>query len=511
LVVQFSFFSMKKLLLIISAFLIANMALGQSDSVFMFENHNDTFEELSSEFYNAAKNDTYLRSIHWFSGKDKNREPGAIKKKLTSIPIYGSYFSHYGNWETYVAIDSAYYYNQDDNVIHKILYREWGSPGEGGSYYRPDWKIDYIWENANRIQEVIFWDYDLSGNFYFYKNRMRYYYSDASKLSQIDAFDWQQNLWVMRNRTYYSYDIHARLTEIYKINYDAVTQQYSSSEKNSISYDSCHNSSTDIFCKWDTINQNWQSVNKTVYFNDSLNRPSRKECYNYNPITGSFNIYLRYDFNHSGSDTLSEVTVWTVDSTGNELKKLLKWNLVYGSLGELLSIENSYWNEPSNCFVQGDTRYKPYYDYGYPESALVFPSHYPKSLYQLPYNRESSSNFAFLCNRVQRMHFDTVANNWVYGAETRFRYTDFVETITPYYSEQNSLVFPNPAHNNVYVNLPEDLVWAEFRLYDLSGKLLIETAVNNGSEVALYSVKPGIYVYKIVEDDVNFTGKLVVE
>ena len=90
-----------------------------------------------------------------------------------------------------------------------------------------------------------------------------------------------------------------------------------------------------------------------------------------------------------------------------------------------------------------------------------------------------------------------------------------------HYSEVERLVFsshlgvrvyPNPASENLFVDIPsESSAESRFRLYSLSGKLLMEKnlQVSTSNELDLSALEPGIYLYEIPGAGPGSRGKII--
>ncbi|MCB9033297.1 MAG: T9SS type A sorting domain-containing protein [Chitinophagales bacterium] len=81
--------------------------------------------------------------------------------------------------------------------------------------------------------------------------------------------------------------------------------------------------------------------------------------------------------------------------------------------------------------------------------------------------------------------------------------TDIASFIKNFYSDATISVFPNPAVNSVQINLKSDkLIQYKTNVYDISGKLIYQTALLNATqqqiEVSHWSV--GTYIIQVVDD-----------
>jgi hypothetical protein len=69
-------------------------------------------------------------------------------------------------------------------------------------------------------------------------------------------------------------------------------------------------------------------------------------------------------------------------------------------------------------------------------------------------------------------------------------------------------IYPNPATDNIYITLPENIHTATFMLYDMQGKELIHQEVSNQETILVNNLATGIYIYNIKTNKENQTGKI---
>ncbi|MDH4472910.1 MAG: choice-of-anchor J domain-containing protein [Fluviicola sp.] len=119
----------------------------------------------------------------------------------------------------------------------------------------------------------------------------------------------------------------------------------------------------------------------------------------------------------------------------------------------------------------------------------------------LPAQPAGDSYLAFRYKTVSNwldVHFDNVAINGNSAA-------GITETTTG-----NSILYPNPSNGKVMLK-PAKGFSSEYRfqLFDLTGKLVQDEAVNSSNPIDL-SVEPGCYHYVILSGDLSETGKLII-
>ena len=78
-------------------------------------------------------------------------------------------------------------------------------------------------------------------------------------------------------------------------------------------------------------------------------------------------------------------------------------------------------------------------------------------------------------------------------------------------SDKSMYIFPNPFHNNIYINIPEGKEY-DFRLYDITGRNIIMRTIKNSSPVQTTSLSKGLYFYEVRQKDSAIKkGKIIKE
>ena len=78
------------------------------------------------------------------------------------------------------------------------------------------------------------------------------------------------------------------------------------------------------------------------------------------------------------------------------------------------------------------------------------------------------------------------------------------------FSKENFRIYPNPAHDNLFLSFPKNLDQSRLKVYDVLGKLLINKKVNRiSNKINLKSLNRGIYVIKINAENVSQSFKLI--
>jgi hypothetical protein len=95
---------------------------------------------------------------------------------------------------------------------------------------------------------------------------------------------------------------------------------------------------------------------------------------------------------------------------------------------------------------------------------------------------------------------------------TEYYYSQvMVENDAPLIESNDLAIFPNPASSTVSVRLPEGLLSADFYLFDIQGRCIIETSIQTESQISISELSNGLYFYKVIVGVDTFSGKLIKE
>jgi hypothetical protein len=75
----------------------------------------------------------------------------------------------------------------------------------------------------------------------------------------------------------------------------------------------------------------------------------------------------------------------------------------------------------------------------------------------------------------------------------------------------NIKIYPNPATDNIHITLPDNVQQGFFTLYDMQGKVLIRKGISSQETVSVSNLAAGVYIYNIITNKQNFTGKLTID
>ena len=125
------------------------------------------------------------------------------------------------------------------------------------------------------------------------------------------------------------------------------------------------------------------------------------------------------------------------------------------------------------------------------------------SINSIPYNYLLDANGIIIAKNLRGANLDTELDNILNGI------TGVNENYYP--SENPFTIYPNPANEILYLKGNNKLS-ASFLLYDITGRKIMEHAINSGyAEISLSGLSGGLYLYRInTKDGISVNGKLII-
>ena len=346
------------------------------------------------------------------------------------------------------------------------------------SYYSSWDTLSSSWEtlakstktyNANGLETVCEWfKRDNSSSAWLPYKKEDYTYDGNNNLTQKLIYNWN-NTWVPEKRRQYYYNALNKDTTLTISEWETSTSQW-----------------FDTYLQQSNYDANANLVLVLVKIKTAVPgqlRNSSKYMYTYN---SSNQLVLR--INQS----------WYVDS--NDWKGMSKWEYAYDShsnrIQEVYHIINASltsWSKNSK------TEY--IYDNTYSFSDLLLPNGLDydsiRFSHMLLYRKGYAWNFS---NQI-----------WDSGAESAYYYTEKTLLALQESSIDIYRVYPNPASDYIQFDLPKFKNKATLFIYDIQGKLILETNVLNNARINIQTLKSGMYIYKVCEDADAYNGKLIIQ
>ena len=179
------------------------------------------------------------------------------------------------------------------------------------------------------------------------------------------------------------------------------------------------------------------------------------------------------------------------DENTNEWLTSYKNEYAYDERGNLILEVDYNWNNINQQW-QPTYKYAVDYDYNYFNDDLLLP----------PYVDFKNK----VVNYIVYKSSDGV--NWTESGKGIYYYSD-IEMAVSQISMGSIKLYPNPVVNDLNIVLPDDIQQAEFKLFDLHGRMLVTKNIVADKKVNLEKLAAGIYLYQIITEKGTYQGKLV--
>jgi hypothetical protein len=326
-----------------------------------------------------------------------------------------------------------------------------------------------------------------------------------------------------------------QVTDVFQMRQPSPNASFVNQLKKEVSYNANGQVSEVILFEWLTSNNNWLPETKTIFTYDGEN-VIQEDILNYNPIAQDFFIGSRVtrEFQPNGSYTEVLSYIGWPKEEFPSAKEIITFN----DMGQLESVVFGDWDVPTLSWeyyrtltaeydaegnvqlVRSDLEndpitglpgiYEEYYNYNYDYTLeqCIQPTN---NLLQLEANWRkhitrqrlySDGDFSYL--NPQTLEVEAAVQRIVY-----FNSEVQILSIAEETSESPS-VYPNPANEAVYLSF-KNPGQVQLELYDMAGQRVQSTLIANNGWLSTAELPNGIYLYKAQQNNVAYTGKLVVQ
>jgi hypothetical protein len=103
-----------------------------------------------------------------------------------------------------------------------------------------------------------------------------------------------------------------------------------------------------------------------------------------------------------------------------------------------------------------------------------------------------------------------VINQWVKISRSTSWYSVQTTGINNF-SEKTIRVYPNPAREFIVFDVVDIAGSAIAEIFDIQGKMVLEQRLSGNKQISVSNLSKGLYIYKVLNGGINFTGKLIIE
>ncbi|MEA4936440.1 MAG: T9SS type A sorting domain-containing protein [Paludibacter sp.] len=418
------------------------------------------------------------------------------------------------------------------------------------AFSKNEWMIDHKTEStvntAGLITETVMsdWEYDMfSGtNTLTSKDKQSFTYDTNNNVTEklTQSWDFTAESWKNAGKYTYAYDIKGNiLVETWYENYIPETQTWVALRKFEYTYDEEDNQVSYAFYNWMSDTNSWRLGTKNEYdenengevildaytsWNDFLNKEvidhKKQKVYDNHgnlvmELTINSNVYFdgtQYYLTVYGDkqeyvfDANNRLTsqIW-YDYTNDQFVGSEKYIYSYDSNHpEAMSTETSYkWNATNNVWDL-NTRGELTYNFEVPKSEILLPFGEEEES-----SREVRMYFNFMPLEFTGSEWNAATSTWDLSEKTVVYYALSEFSSTDNINADKWAVYPNPVSDYVSVKLPVDASQAQFKIFDVQGRVVTEKNITDGTLVDLSGLVNGMYFYQIMTASETLKGKLI--
>ncbi|MEA4986005.1 hypothetical protein SDC9_76059 [bioreactor metagenome] len=417
----------------------------------------------------------------------------------------------------------------------------WKNLGEGYMWI-PELEIISNVNTKGLVSDYIMttWYYDGISNLITAKNLYQYTYDENNNLvlEIAQTWDFTNQKWNNTTKVEYTYSNSGKVTgEIWYNGYNEDTMEWIKSRKVELDYNVDGTSALYADYEWNIVNQSWKLTYKTENRIDAYGETVLEQSIQWNSYLKQEVInYKREKIYDEQRNLLSETYIntelyWDGDqyqvSTDGE-----KTENTYSAAGQLLTNITYYY---SNGQFIGDEKYEYVYNTTYPEAVEteyvyswnestltwnkegkgVLTSNFEVSRDNmiLPFGDEGESRevemyFSYMATELVQYEWSGEVSDWVEESKVKVYFSQSEFSSVDDVDADHVTVYPNPVSDFISVRLNENTA-ANIRLYDLQGRKIYESPVNNQSKIDLSNLANGVYFYQIIRGQETVTGKLL--
>jgi hypothetical protein len=357
-------------------------------------------------------------------------------------------------WEDIV--EEHYTYDNNGNMTsHWIQFND-------GNGWIKEQKFTYSYDGANRlIQHMLYyWSYESSD--WEVAEKTDYTYDEEGVLQETLMYILEEGEWVLLLKTEYTYDDDGNMTKMLVSAW--YFNQWFEYQRTEYTYEN-GNLTEEIMHEMD--------------LEELMMLPLYKDSHT-------------YDQNGNRTQTISQE--W-LDAWVNDYKE----NYTFDSNDNLLERIYSEWtgdawqNSDKSDFTYNN-------DYGFDD--LILPYFYATMFPEL-FNHLNHGGNSYLWNDG--------AGDWTLYDITTLHYSELGTTSIKENSSADVTVYPNPAQDFINIEFDNQDPDSQLELFDITGRKVLTTNLKGNQKVDISLLENGLYIYRVNQDGMVKSGKILVE
>jgi hypothetical protein len=376
-------------------------------------------------------------------------------------------------WVT--AIKYEYYHDDNLNLIKEIFKTTVDLISNSITEYTYDTK-------GNKTQSIVsFWS--KSKNQWIYYSKVEYmYYSDNIPTQKIDYY-WDSTLndWLTDSKHEYTFDPNGNITLYVKYKWNPISNQWGVNHKEEFTYNTSNKQTFNIASDWDLFSNDWIVSSKIESIYDANGNKTQQINYSWfsYPKLWGINAKSEYTFDSNGDMTQGidySYNTYYANTIKSELINKIKYDCTYESDGGRTQIIYYLWDVDSNNWK---VKNKEEYIY------------------------DSNNN----TTQIHDSYWNIEKTEWTSSFRFIYYYSEHSHTSVDGINNQIIALYPNPVSDNLQIRLYSTK--AIFELFDINGNNVLSKEIKNSETLDLKNYNKGIYIYHILSNGKEHSGRLL--
>ena len=417
-------------------------------------------------------------------------------------------------------LDSIYEHNQDNDLKYEYNYDQLNQlETEYVNYVFdgikiPYMKIVYTYEHDTLIKQKLYYGMDYE-NFQWYPGFKTDFEYDDFTLETLTTYesDSSSTNWIPIEQFKYTFNNFGNYSDITVLSYDTISATWNNAVFLVYGWDANQHLIEYINQEYNDLTSSWVNDYKCVSTYNTMGL--KTEYIKYNFVSNSWIPLDKLEYTHNSQSLLDKELRYTWNSSSNSWSISSQTELSYDSFDNMIESLGSQWNSTSLEW-KPDSRSLRSYNSNYPFVDLVIPWNcfLFTFLWSSPIVPEPYYNFDMITPQYTSMlltreyqRWDEDNSIWETREVKEYYYSDHI-TGTPDNDYTTGLnVYPNPASDYVIIDNSNNP--CDFELIDISGRVVLSIR-NSESKIDINSIPPGIYLYRVVSQNQEYKGKLVI-
>jgi hypothetical protein len=471
---------MKKIFTLIIISLFAITVIGQSEKTKTRDYHNplkqNRFQTPENRKDNRPEFEKFRRYGQIAQKPVQLKSSRDTKKALDSITS-----------ESPGGSKSAFLYDDNGN---NTLHTQFDWDADMNEWFKA-FETEYDYDGNGNLTHLMDMYRDFDGKWVGYEN-IEYVYDVNEKLTQRKDYLWVDSTgtWVDGTLTEYTYDTDGSLEQ--SITSQWIEDQWVVQSKSDFTYDNNGILLQSIGSLWE--NDEWKIGWKDDYTYDNNGDLTQLSVSQYFISEWIEALKYEYTYDTDGNMTLESETWYDIFEQTWTL--LLTIEYVFDNNGNMIEMINTDYD--------WEEKYKSEFNFNndYSRENLLVPYIFTIEFPEL-FNHMVTGSEGFIWNEATQQ--------WISMGTSTLHYSDHIVSGIPGNTTTDIKIYPNPASDFIYFELSDNSDDATVEIFDMQGRKVVIQEISGKQQISVSHLDKGLYIYKLVQNGIAQSGKIMIE